>query len=88
MVIDSLCINTYVTFRCVQTRYPACKVIVYTGDTEAAPDQIIQKASQRSGRPFEEKKNDNAFFYSLCEITVDILINLKVFRVSYANFFP
>ena len=30
-----------------QTRYPAVKIVVYTGDTEAAPDMILAKARDR-----------------------------------------
>ena len=33
--------------RAVQTRYPAVKILVYTGDTDAAPDMIIGKARDR-----------------------------------------
>eukprot|EP00088_Acartia_fossae_P062987 TRINITY_DN7649_c0_g1_i9.p1 TRINITY_DN7649_c0_g1~~TRINITY_DN7649_c0_g1_i9.p1 ORF type:complete len:489 (-),score=45.40 TRINITY_DN7649_c0_g1_i9:212-1678(-) len=33
--------------RCVQTRYPDAHIVVYTGDTDAAPDQILNKARQR-----------------------------------------
>jgi len=33
--------------RCVQIRYPAASIVVYTGDTEAAPDQILNKARDR-----------------------------------------
>ena len=30
-----------------QTRYPAVKIVIYTGDTEAAPDMILAKARDR-----------------------------------------
>ena len=30
-----------------QTRYPAVKIIIYTGDTDAAPDMILAKARDR-----------------------------------------
>ena len=33
--------------RAVQTRYPAVKILVYTGDTDAAPDMILAKARDR-----------------------------------------
>lgn len=33
--------------RAVQTRYPAAKLIIYTGDTDAAPDMILAKARER-----------------------------------------
>jgi hypothetical protein len=33
--------------RCVQTRYPAANCVIYTGDVDAAPDQIIAKAMDR-----------------------------------------
>jgi len=33
--------------RAVQVRYPAAKILVYTGDTDAAPDMILGKARDR-----------------------------------------
>jgi len=33
--------------RAVQTRYPAARIVVYTGDTDAAPDMILAKARDR-----------------------------------------
>jgi len=33
--------------RAVQVRYPAAKILVYTGDTDAAPDMILSKARDR-----------------------------------------
>jgi len=33
--------------RAVQIRYPAIKILVYTGDTDAAPDMILSKARDR-----------------------------------------
>jgi len=33
--------------RAVQVRYPAVKILVYTGDTDAAPDMILAKARDR-----------------------------------------
>ena len=30
-----------------QTRYPAVKIVIYTGDTDAAPDMILAKARDR-----------------------------------------
>ena len=36
-----------ILYRCVETRYPAVNIVVYTGDTEAAPDQILAKARDR-----------------------------------------
>jgi len=31
----------------VQTRYPAARIVIYTGDTDAAPDQILARARER-----------------------------------------
>lgn len=33
--------------RAVQVRYPAARILVYTGDTDAAPDMILAKARDR-----------------------------------------
>jgi alpha-1,2-mannosyltransferase len=33
--------------RAVQTRYPAAAIVIYTGDTDAAPDMILAKARER-----------------------------------------
>jgi len=33
--------------RSIQKRFPAEKIVIYTGDVDSAPDQIIGKASQR-----------------------------------------
>ena len=33
--------------RAVQVRYPAARILIYTGDTEAAPDMILAKARDR-----------------------------------------
>lgn len=33
--------------RAIQKRFPAAKIYVYTGDVDAAPDQIIARAKQR-----------------------------------------
>lgn len=33
--------------RAVQTMYPTCKVVIYTGDLEASPDEIINRVKQR-----------------------------------------
>ncbi len=37
----------HLSLRCVQTRYPAANCVIYTGDVDAAPDQIIAKAMDR-----------------------------------------
>ena len=34
-------------FRCVQIRYPTVHIVIFTGDTDAAPDQILSKARTR-----------------------------------------
>ena len=31
----------------MQVRYPAARILVYTGDTDAAPDMILAKARDR-----------------------------------------
>ena len=31
----------------IKVRYPAVKILVYTGDTDAAPDMILAKARDR-----------------------------------------
>ena len=33
--------------RVTQTRWPAARIVIYTGDTEAAPDMILTKARDR-----------------------------------------
>jgi len=33
--------------RCTHARYPAARILVYTGDTEAAPDMILGRARER-----------------------------------------
>jgi len=33
--------------RCINVRYPAARIIIYTGDTEAAPDMILSRARER-----------------------------------------
>ena len=38
-----------------QTRYPAVKIVIYTGDTEAAPDMILAKARDRFNMDISER---------------------------------
>jgi len=42
--------------RCVQTRYPVVNIYIYTGDTDAAPDQILQKARDRFAMDISSEK--------------------------------
>ena len=44
-----------------QTRYPAVKIVIYTGDTDAAPDMILAKARDRFNMNISD--NNLSFVY-------------------------
>ena len=44
----------WVAIRAMLARYPAAKFVVYTGDVDAAPDQIMERIRQVSGDREEE----------------------------------
>jgi len=57
--------------RAVQARYPAAKIVVYTGDTEAAPDMILTKARDRFNMAIPDTNLDFIYLHRRCWVEAD-----------------
>ena len=62
--------------RAVQTRYPAAKIVVYTGDVDAAPDMILAKARDRFNMSIPDSNLTFIYLHRLDFIAQNRIVNI------------